>query len=240
MAEESGAKKVDIELENFKLEERKFKLEQERFKHSCTLDKEKVRVERSSRKWSQFSVFVPLVLVILGFFANIYTEKVKVARTQREELRKEELGVIDKQLTEFFYPLQQFLQTDDVIETLWEQRKESITDRKLADEVQRDIVPNSTRILDLVSSKFYLIKNSYEDARIDDLLKAINQYQRYATASKALRNTKDERNPVDLSDEYQYPADINKMITERIAALEQRRKELIAMKEPQGILGGLL
>jgi hypothetical protein len=240
MTEASGGGKMDIELEKFKLEQKKFELEQEKFAHSTELDKRKIKAENWSRFWSQFSIFVPLLLLLTGFFINTYSDSVKVERNKREELRKEELGVIDKQLTEFFYPLQQYLQTDNVIDVLWEQRKDSLTDRKLADEVQKDIVPNSTRILDLISSKFYLIKNSYEDAKIDALLKSIDQYQRYATASKALRNTKDERNPVDLSDEYQYPAGINSLIAARITELEKRRKELVEMKEPQHLWGALL
>src|SRR5262245_19997918 len=105
--------KIDTEQEKFEIERKKFELEREKYDYSKTIDQQKLKSDRVTKRWSQFSIFIPVVILLVGFFLNSNAERAKREGIQHEEFIRAQRQFVEKQLAEFYYPIQLRLNKDN-------------------------------------------------------------------------------------------------------------------------------
>ncbi len=151
---------MNIEEQKMEFERRKIELEETKYQDSKELDKQKFNADVSAKKWSQISTFIPIVALILSYQFNFTMEKRKQENSQNMAICDAKISYIDKQLSEFYYPIQMRLEKDNAIWLLWRKNKSSTTNRKLAVEIEtHTLIPNHEEILSIIKLNFSLLRN---------------------------------------------------------------------------------
>ena len=178
-----------------------------------------------STLWEQLIPFTPIITLIIGFFLNSAYEQFKATQAAESQDRERKRAFIDKQLSEFYYPILHHLQKDDAVWSMWNDNQFSDKNGKLAKYIENDVLlPNHASISRLLESKFNLVRNSSEHIDITGLNEQLLQYQRHIAVYKALRSTNDKRNTVDIPNcNCSFPKQLEKEIDKRIASLEAQR-----------------
>jgi hypothetical protein len=223
----TSANKVDIEHERLELERRKFELEERKLEYAKAIDEKKLKSDSVAKRWSQFSVFVPIIILLAGFFLNSCSERLKREQTQREDLIKQKRQYIEKQLSEFYYPIQLRLHKDNAIFDIWNKNHGSEEDNKLSKQLEDNfVIPNHEEIIKIIDAHFELIKNETDDEKkIAPLMKAMKDYESHVAVYKALKDTGDNRKPIQLNEPF--PKEFFRLIEVRIAELENKRDDLL-------------
>src|SRR2546423_14471831 len=104
--EAAKADKADAEQEKLELERKRFELEEMKFAHAKTMDEKKLKSERSTKLWRKFSIFTPLIILLVGVFLISYGERLKREQVLKLETVKGQRQFVAKQMAEFDYPTQ--------------------------------------------------------------------------------------------------------------------------------------
>jgi hypothetical protein len=229
--------KPDIEQQKLDFEMEKFELEKEKFEHAKNIDDQKLKSDRTTKLWTQVSIFTPLVIVIIGFFLNVFYEQYKRDEVRRFEqkqrkliLRKEDYKAkrqfIVKQLEEFYYPLQFRLVKNHALFEFQKSNENKPDNIKLREKIERDYMPsNHDEIIKIIDTHYHLLKNDSDiDTELEPLIRYIKDYQRHVATYKALIASKDPRKTIDVAEPF--PKDFFEAVNTRVAYLEEKRDKL--------------
>jgi len=237
--DETNINKTDVDQEKLELERRRLELEELKFNYAKDIDEKRLKSERLAKLWSQFSLLTPIIILLVGFFLNSYTERAKRTQDQNLAAIKEKRQFIEKQLAEFYYPIQLRLNKDRAwLEKRGDFRKAGDVNIKIAlklQEVNNKIalkleeefmLPNHLEITKIIDAHFDLIKNdSDKDKKLNPLMEAMKEYVRHVAVLKALMDVGDHRQPVEVG--VPYPKEFLVLIDNRIADLEKQRNTLL-------------
>jgi len=231
---------MDIEERKLQLDREKYDFEKLRHSESQALEERRLATEVSSRRWGQLATFVPVLALVVGFFLNQSAERDKRDAANNAEIRRVErevalqrhtdrLRFVERQLSDFYYPVKIRLERDNAVWEVSAQNKDSSANFKIATDIEgRLVLPNHDEIMDLLKNKFHLLVNDAESVDLQPLIDQMNLYQRHVTIYKALRDSKDNRYPHSVCTGCGYPKGFEEQINARIRALEAQRKSLIA------------
>lgn len=218
------------------LEERKHSLERERFDHARELDKRRLASEHFTRMVGSLSIVVPVVILLLGNFANAYQERqsrtraVEQAKIQvRLEDEHAKLAKIDQQITKLYSPLKGMLNKDTDIWRFYEQNQDSSEPLKksVRQVVEREYMyPNYAAISKVLEDEYDLIPIDSEDqAAYQNFLNSVNAYQRYFVILSVVRRTSPGHNLSGLDEKF--PARLVPEVDQRLALLFEHRKTVV-------------
>lgn len=165
-------------------------------------------------------LLIALILVGAGLWANQNLESFKSKQERQKEAAASQIDFIQRQLSEFYWPLLFRLEKDNAVWT----RIMSPEKQLAADIEEKILLPNHDEILKILESKSYLMFNPGEKTEAK-LIMAIMQYERHIAVYKALRSIGDTRRPADLKE--RYPNEFSEIIRTRIAELESQRNVLL-------------
>lgn len=162
-------------------------------------------------------LLIALILIGAGLWANQNLEVFKSRQARHAEAVSAKVEFIQRQLTEFYWPLLFRLEKDNAV---WTRIMD--TEKPLAANIEEKfILPNHNEILQILDSKAHLMFNSTEKIQ-DSLIDAIKQYERHVAVYKALRSIGDTRRPADLNENW--PKNFDQIIRTRILELEKQRE----------------
>lgn len=222
---------MSIEDEKLALEKERYELEKLKFSKSEEREERNFKADQSSRRWSQIATFIPVIAIILGLFANIHLESVKQSNANASLQLKLKRDFIDRQLSEFYYPIKMRLEKDTAVWQLSGQLSEQ-NRNKTGDDFSKYIensvlIPNHEEIIAIISRNFGLIKNADEKYDTKPLIDSINQYQRHFSAYKTLRALGVYTiNPIGVCKGCEWPESFPRLISLRIVELERQREAL--------------
>lgn len=224
--EGTNINKTDVDQDKLELERRRLELEELKFNYAKDIDEKKLKSDRSAKLWSQFSLLTPIILLLVGFFLNSYSERSKRTQAQHEEVIKEKRQFVEKQLAEFYYPIQLRLNKDNAYFQTWRNTLKA-GDIKIAMKLEEEfMLPNHEEIIKIIDAHFDLIKNvSDEDKKLYPLMDAMKAYERHVAVYKALKDVGDSRKPIQLRE--RFPKEFFALIDKRIADLENQRDALL-------------
>jgi hypothetical protein len=215
-----------IDEHNTKLshDEACLEFEKEKFKKQYDLDK-------FLRGCSLLSTCIPILILILGYYFNLFAERDKKEQELKITQHTEQLRFVDKQLSEFFYPVKMRLERDTAV---WEvsevnqSKSKSKPDFVISKDIEANLLmPNHEEVMDLIKTKFHLLANPTETIELAPLLAAMNRYQRHVTIYKALYKSKDGRLPGEVCKGCEFPREFEVLINKHIKSIEKQRSELL-------------
>lgn len=169
------------------------------------------------------------LLLLGGFLVNKTIEKLKYAESLRNEITKQRfvtrLQLIERQLTEFYWPIYLRLQKDNVAwERMLDQGKEDEALQKIGTQIETDfILPNHEEMVKVIETKIHL-------AQLDkELLEALLSYIKHVAVYKAARaagftdlhNTQKDLLPL-------WPENLYPIIEQRTKAFQNEYDDLLA------------
>lgn len=227
-----GGTNANPEQEKFELERKKFELEEIKFHHSKNLDYQKLKTDRVAKLWTPLSIFTPMAVFLIGFYLNSGSEQAKREQANREEVIKSKRQFVEKQLAEFYYPIQLRLHKDNAFFTTWRELLLTGGERNIgiAKKIETQfILPNHEEIIKIIDLHFDLIKNDMEfDTATYNLMDTIKVYQRHVAVYKLLKLTGDSRRPAQVKQPF--PKPFFRLIEDRIVDLENQRDSLLSVK----------
>lgn len=216
------------EANKLTIDRERLTFEQQKHNEQIALDERKFQSDQSAKKWSQAATFVPIALLILGFFLGQSADRSKKEQDRASAVQVERIRFIKKQLAEFYYPVKMRLDRDNAVWEVSAQNKNSKSNLRLANDIEAKLImPNHDENMELITSKFHLLSNDAEQVNLGPLIAAMNRYQRHATIYKALRESNDARFPFSVCDDCGYPKEFEEHINLRIASLETQRAMLV-------------
>lgn len=222
---------MSLEEDRLALEKLRYDFERIRFSKSDEREERRFKADQSSRRWAQIATFVPILAIILGLFGNIYLESIKQINVNTAIQLKLKRDFIDRQLSEFYYPIKMRLEKDTAVWQLSDQLS-LVNRKKTGDRFSKYIensvlISNHEEIINIISKNFGLIKNADEKYDPKPLIDSINHYQRHFAAYKTLRalNIYD-LNPIDVCKGCEWPPLFPELISKRISELEMQREAL--------------
>jgi hypothetical protein len=170
------------------------------------------------------------LLLLGGFLLNKTIEKIKYAESLKNEITKQRfvtrLQLIERQLTEFYWPIYLRLQKDNVV---WERMLDQGNEdnealQKIATVIENDfILPNHEELVKVIESKIHLAQLNKE--LLEALLSYINHIAVYKAARTAgfndLHNTQKDLLPP-------WPDNLYPLIEQRTKALQNEYDDLLA------------
>lgn len=215
------------------IDKRRLILEESKFEYSKAQDERHEKTERLGKVWMQLSTVIPIVAIIVGFYMNVRLENVKRENVAYAESRATQRAFVDKQLSDFYYPIHLRLQKDTAVWTLAKQLHKDGVDydaEKFSKFIESNIlVPNHKEIIAIIDKNFMLLKNPYEKLDVGPLVKVIGSYERHVSAYVALRGLDTfTANPIQICEDCNFPNEFPLLITARIAELEKQRSLLDA------------
>lgn len=212
-------------------EEARLELDREEFNRRWEMEERKFRAELVSKKWTQISTFVPILVIIVGYFVSTELESSKQQARRESAENSQKVEYIDRQLSTFYYPIQLRLRKDSAIWKLSNQiskdgaaSSDPIFSRYIENSV---LLPNHDKVVAILTENIGLVRNAWEDYDARPLFDAIDRYQRHVTVYKALREQGDySRNPRAVCEGCEYPKDFESLIEERVKSLENQRSGL--------------
>ena len=170
-----------------------------------------------------------LIIAITGYWISKYLEinkqriilQNKIKETNRDKI----YSIVEKQLSNFYYPVYFRLQKDNALWKLSPQLagKEVALPQETNDIIERDyILKNHNEILSIIENNIHLIEiDSQLQESINDYLKHIAVYD---TIRKVPLTNK--LNPIDFG--APYPKSFIEIIKERMAILQKKNNELLS------------
>lgn len=167
------------------------------------------------------------LLLIGGFWLNRLLERFKAERTrdnERERLRAQKhLDYLDRQLSEFYYPIYIRLFIDGAT---WERlldrnRGDDELRKRIGEEIEKSIIlPNHEAIVGIMQSKIHLAEDD------GAAFAAILKYIRHVSVYRAMRSAGCyDRDPIALNEPW--PDDLLPIIERTTYALQKRYDALI-------------
>ena len=222
---------MTLEDDKFALEKSRYEFEQVKFSKSEAREEKRFNADQSSRRWSQIATFIPIVAIILGLFGNIYLEAAKQTKVNASIQLKLKSDFIDKQLSNFYYPIKLRLEKDTAVwqlsDRLSKNNRKTVGDN-FSQYIEKSVlIPNQEEIVDIISKNFEQIKNAEEKYDPKPLIESINHFQRHFASYKTLRMLNIwDLNPADVCQGCEWPSSFPNLISERIASLEKQREAL--------------
>jgi hypothetical protein len=173
-------------------------------------------------------LIIALLLVVAGLYANEYLElfktraqaaadREKAAEQLAHERTQAEIQMVQRQLSDLYYPLYFRLAKDDGV---WD----AIMRRGVGPSIEQSVIlPNNKEVLALLETHADLIFRS-DESREPALMNAFLQYERHMAVYLGLRATGDTRRPADLGVEY--PNRICHLVEKRVQVLETKLSTL--------------
>jgi hypothetical protein len=167
------------------------------------------------------------LLLIAGFWLNRFLERFKADRArenERERLRAQKhLDYLDRQLSEFYYPIYIRLHVDGAIwEHIldWEHGNNELRER-IGEEIEKNVLlPNHEAIVAVIQSKIHLAEA--DQAAFDAMLK----YVRHVSVYRAMRAAGYyDRDPIALNEPW--PKEFLPIIEQTTATLQKKYDSLI-------------
>lgn len=219
------------EDERLLLERKRLEFDQFKFAKSDEHEERRYRADIASKRWSQIATFIPILAIIIGLYANIQLESVKHINTLKAVQLEQKREFINRQLSDFYYPIEMRLEKDTAVWQLSDQlagKNKLIKGDSFSKFIENSVlIPNHEEIVSILAKNFALMKNPDESYDTTPLLRAINHYQRHFSAYKTLRALGIyTMNPIEVCTECDYPQAFPKLIRERIKSLEAQRQLL--------------
>src|SRR4051812_22471297 len=108
---------LELKAEQLEIEKKKLELEQRKAADSKKLEQDKLDTEKAKSVWTrsstQLSVVIPILVLIIGNLLNQYADREKAKQESASQHRKAMRDFIQRQLSEFYYPVQFRLWKDD-------------------------------------------------------------------------------------------------------------------------------
>lgn len=210
------------------IETQKLRLEELKFQHTVATDERRLTSERLTKLWSPLLTLVPILAIIVGYYFNSQLEKDKSTRTHTAEVLSLKRQFIDRQLADFYYPIQMRLEKDTAVWTLAYQLTKRSANSAFSKHIENNVLlPNHEEVIGIIGANFSLLKNGDENYDPANLIKTINHYQRHVAAFKTLRKLGIyDLNPIQVCNNCDYPRDFSKLMSARIIDLEKQRAAL--------------
>jgi hypothetical protein len=156
--------------------------------------------------------------------AQLADEVRQLQRDRRRTEIGEEIALLERQLTDFLWPMQYFLHKDGA---LWERVPQLSNLATLPDETGRAleleaVIPNHEAALATIEKHFGLIADNPELA--DEIIR----YVRHVAVYRALRSSNQHANPIDVGEPF--PKELPDLIRQATATTRQRLNELRAQR----------
>jgi hypothetical protein len=165
-------------------------------------------------------LIIGLLLLSAGFWVSREVESFKALETRRSEEIKVKIAIIDKQLSEFYWPIVFRIEKDNAV---WNRLKDP--DQRLAREIEQQVIlPNHREILKILDERADAAFNGWEPVQ-PELTDAIKLYQRHVAVYVALRSVEDKRMPEDLKEPW--PQKFYPLLQRRIKQLQDQRSKLV-------------
>ena len=161
------------------------------------------------------STFVATVAAAMGFTAKAIWDWFYARRREWESLAlTKSVEVLDRQLSEFYWPLYIRFEKNEVIwKRILDVGEEDEAKRRIADEIERGVIlPNHAEIVAIIESRMHLAETDVEFTR--ELL----HYIHHVTLHKALRAAGETR---------AFPMDYGIAWPERLFPMIRRRTEAL-------------
>ena len=213
------------------IESSKLRLEEAKFQHTVANDEKRNRSDRQTKLWSPLLTLIPILAIIVGYHFNSRLEQQKSFLTQSTALVTLKRQFVDRQLADFYYPIQLRLEKDTAVWTLSNQLskgEQDGPDQEFSRTIENGVIlPNHEEIIGIISANFALLKNGDENFDPTSLIHSINQYQRHVAAYRTLRKLHIyDKNPRQVCASCEFPDDLPKIIAKRIVELEKQRASL--------------
>ena len=131
---------------------------------------------------------IGILLILVGYFINKFLEKFKANQALRNEFIKQRSlarqQLIEKQLSEFYWPVYIRLQKDNIIwrRILDRENEDDDFKRKVGTEIENGVIlPNHEEIVEIIESKIHLTRTD------NDLIDALLKYIKHVAVYKANR-----------------------------------------------------
>jgi AAA+ superfamily predicted ATPase len=161
---------------------------------------------------------------MIGIVAKTFWDKLVERREELAKLRRDKkLEILERQLSEFYWPLYLRLEKDNLI---WQQV--FTRDNQLSPDVRERleahfILPNHEEILEILESKIHLARAS------EDLSKQIFQYIRHIAIYQAIRGAGiSDKDPMDFNEPF--PQDLYRLVNEKKDALQAEYDKLLDLE----------
>jgi hypothetical protein len=169
-----------------------------------------------------------LIILVSGYWLNKYLEISKQTNALKNKIketnRDKALSTIEKQLSNFYYPIYFRLQKDNVLwklsPQLWGKEESLPSDTNNIIEID-SVLKNHLEIVNVIENNIHFIEVD------EDLQAAINSYIKHVTVYDIIRKTESIKhlNPIDFK--APYPKKFEQTIKDRMNSLTQRNNELL-------------
>lgn len=169
-----------------------------------------------------------LIIIVVGYWLNKYLEISKQTNALKNKIketnRDKTLFTIEKQLSNFYYPIYFRLQKDNVLwrlsPQLWGKDESLPPDTNNIIEIDF-VLKNHLEIVDIIEKNIHFIEVD------EDLQVTINSYIKHVTVYDIIRKTESIKylNPIDFK--APYPKKFEQIIKDRMSGLTKRNNELL-------------
>lgn len=170
-----------------------------------------------------------LIIAITGYWISKYLEinkqKITLQNKIKETNRDKIYSIVEKQLSNFYYPIYFRLQKDNALWILSPQLsgREGALPPETNDIIERDyILKNHSEILSIIENNIHLIE-------IDNQLQeSINAYIKHIAVYDTIRkvHSTNKLNPIDF--DAPYPKSFIEIIKDRMTILQKKNNELLS------------
>lgn len=171
-----------------------------------------------------FSFLFSLLWLILGIVAKTFWDKLVERREELAKLRRDKkLEILERQLSEFYWPLYLRLEKDNLI---WQQV--FMGENQLSPEIRKRleshfILPNHEAIMEVLESKIHLARASKE------LSEQIFQYIRHIAIYQVIREARIlDKDPMDFNEPF--PQALFQLVNEKKNALQAEYDKLLDLE----------
>jgi hypothetical protein len=172
------------------------------------------KAEGNARRWSQLAVVLPLLTAVLGYFVQSALARHNV-----------QLRFIDRQLSQFYYPIQLRLKKDDALFVFWQKNKDNKENTGVLNELRHgSMLKNHEQVISEQNSN--LLRNPDENTDLQPLMQSFFLYERHVALLSASQAVKDDRTPWEVDHEFGYPKSLADQINSRVHQLEEQRRKL--------------
>jgi hypothetical protein len=200
------------------LEVQRFEFDKARAMRDESREELRSRAEKTSRFWVRFAILLPVLTAMVGYFV------------QSDMARKNaQVRFIDRQLSEFYYPVQLRLRKDDELFVFWEKNQNIKANRLVLNEVRNGVIlSNNQEVISILEKHSDLLRNPDEHTDIQFLMASLILYERHVALLSALHRIGDKRTPWNVDQDWRYPNDFERDIDIRVHQLEEQRRNLKA------------
>ncbi len=168
-----------------------------------------------------------LLIAIVGFWLSRTLESDKQDKVTSNKLTENKIQTIEKQLSQFYYPVCFGLEKDNAIWPLSDRlsKDKNVVLPKVAnDTVEAYLIQNHTKIVSIIENNIHLIQMD------DQLQQSLNAYIRHVTVYSMIRKFPSLKNYKPISFRTEFPKKLIPTIKQRIEKLEKEHNRLIDPK----------